>query len=228
MISDDEGKELLEKWRAGDKAAGERFVREYFGSILAFFRRKLSSDVEVDGLVGRTFELASTTTAPHRNKGSFRSWLLGIARNVLLKALKQKYRDKMNEPLDEDRDTSATFDPKDPAHFLSETDDRRLLLKALRRIPLAQQFVIELRLWEEMSLKDIAEVVGAPEPTVRRRWQLGLEALRVQMKLLEDSPEAFATSTHSLESWIREIKAKLAALKSEGDDDEEGPEGEGG
>ena len=38
--------ELLEAWRAGDRAAGQRLIGRYFDSIARFFRSKLGDDVE--------------------------------------------------------------------------------------------------------------------------------------------------------------------------------------
>jgi RNA polymerase sigma factor (sigma-70 family) len=224
MISDEEGRALLERWRAGDREAGDRFVDEFFPVVLRFFRNKVPSDGEVDGLVGQTFENIQTTTSPFRGTGSLRAWVLGVARNTLFHHFRDKRRNSF-EPLPEEL-SSAEIDPRDPATLLMQSDNLRLVLKALRRIPLAQQIVIEMRVVESMTLREIAEAVEAPPPTVARRWQRGLEALRSKMKLLESSPEEFAVSTHSLQSWIREVKEKHNdSMEAPGGED--GPVGEG-
>jgi RNA polymerase sigma-70 factor, ECF subfamily len=226
MISDAEGRALLESWRAGDREAGDRFVEAYFPAVLRFFRNKVPSDTEVDGLVGQTFENCLTTTAAYRGTGSLLAWILGVARFTMLHDFRRKRRDRSIEPLDEEF-TSADIDPRDPATLLMQSDDLRLVLKALRRISLAQQTVIEMRVIEGMKLRDIAEAVAAPQPTVSRRWQLGLKALHVQMKLLESSPEEFAVSTHSLQSWIREVKERHNDSMEDPEGEDEEPEGEG-
>ncbi len=208
-LSDAEGARLLADWRAGDREAGGEFVNAYFPVVLRFFRNKIPSDVELDGVVGQTFEQCQTTTAPYKGTGSLQGWILGVARFTLFRHFRAKVQQhKAMDPLPDEL-TSADVDDREPASVMVQVDDLRLALKALRRIPIDQQIVIEMRVVEGMGLKEIAEAVDAPQPTVSRRWQLGMAALRKKMQEMEKSPEKFGVSTHSFQTWVREVKAKV-------------------
>ena len=219
-LSDAEGARLLVDWRAGDAKAGDGFVNAYFPVVLRFFRNKIPSDVELDGVVGQTFEQCQTTTAPYKGTGSLPGWILGVARFTLFRHFRAKVaQHKAMDPLPEDL-SSADVDDREPASIMIQVDELRLALKALRRIPIDQQIVIEMRVVEGMTLREIAEALDAPQPTVSRRWQLGLVALRKKMEEMEKSPEKFAVSTHSFQSWVGSIKAKLGDSMGEPDDPE--------
>lgn len=207
-VNDEVGAALLASWRAGNNPDGEQFVDMYFDMVLRFYRNKVPSDPEVDGLVGETFEQCRTTTAPYSGAGPLKAWIFTIARRVLSKFFKRKLR-RQTEELPDDLSSSSIDDREPAAALLVKHDDLRLALKAIRQISILQQTVIELRLIEEMKLEDIAEILDIPRGTVSSRWREGLAALRAKMAEIEKSPEKFNISTHSLQSWIRDIKTRL-------------------
>ena len=61
----------------------------------------------------------------------------------------------------------------------AQHEEQRLLLEALRRIPLDLQIAIELHYWEGMSGPDLAQVLDIPEGTVRSRLRRAREPLLV-------------------------------------------------
>ena len=53
-----------------------------------------------------------------------------------------------------------------------------LVAGAVTQLPPQQRSVVVLRVWNELSYGEIAEVVGAPESTVRSHMHRGLAVLR--------------------------------------------------
>ena len=51
----DPDRELLERWQAGDREAGNALVRRRIGEITWFFRNKVTNETDVADLVGQTF-----------------------------------------------------------------------------------------------------------------------------------------------------------------------------
>ncbi|MEQ1748554.1 MAG: sigma factor-like helix-turn-helix DNA-binding protein [Prosthecobacter sp.] len=47
-----------------------------------------------------------------------------------------------------------------------------------------QRTVIHLHLWEEMSFREIGELLAAPTQTIASRYRYGLEKLRTQNHIL--------------------------------------------
>jgi len=96
--------------------------------------------------------------------------------------------------------------------------EAQLLVLALREIPLDYQICLELNIFEELSGREIAELLSIPEGTVRGRLRLGKEQLRVRLEELARTPaEAQATVT-DIEGWARKIRQVLDRDDSGKDD----------
>ena len=65
-----------------------------------------------------------------------------------------------------------------PSTLFGKRREERLLLEALRRIPLDSQVVLELYYWEEMSAAQTAAVLDLPEGTVRGRVKRAKDLLQ--------------------------------------------------
>jgi RNA polymerase sigma-70 factor (sigma-E family) len=61
-------------------------------------------------------------------------------------------------------------------------DDRSVVVAALQRLPEDQRVAIVLRIWEDLSEHQVAEVLGVPPGTVKSRVHRGLVRLREEMK----------------------------------------------
>ena len=78
------------------------------------------------------------------------------------------------------------------------------MLEALRRIPLDAQVLLELTYWEQMTSKELGEVLGVPETTVRSRLGRARTLLQVELgKLASDAP--LGTTSDDIDAWVRRI-----------------------
>ena len=99
--------------------------------------------------------------------GDARPWLLAIVRNTCFTWLKQN-RFPEEETID-DNIHPPSEDASDPETLLLRETDRQLLRSALNRLPKEFLEVIVLREFEELSYKEIAEVIQIPAGTVMSR-----------------------------------------------------------
>ena len=100
--------------------------------------------------------------------GDARPWLLAIVRNTYYTWRKHN-RMPEEEPLLEEDKHPAAGDSSDPEMLLLKETDRQLIQSALRRLPREFLEVIVLREFEELSYKQIAEVIQIPTGTVMSR-----------------------------------------------------------
>jgi RNA polymerase sigma factor (sigma-70 family) len=198
MMSD---AELFERWSAGDEVAGEELFRRYFDAIARFFRNKATDDWPE--LVQKTFLACVEARASFRGDGSFRSFLFSIAYHQLLRG----YRDRGNERLDFTERSAHDLDPTASA-CVAKREEERLLLAALRRIPVDYQVVLELHYWEEMSLTMCAEVLGEPVGTVKSRLRRARARLDVELQQLAEGPVLEATMSR-LDEWAAGLRKQL-------------------
>ncbi len=101
--------------------------------------------------------------------GNARPWLLAIVRNTYYTWVQRnRLPEVISTPFDEEKDTHISDTP-DPETLLLKEADRKMLRRALRKLPAEFLEVIVLREFEELSYKEIAEVVQVPVGTVMSR-----------------------------------------------------------
>ena len=192
---------LLQAWRSGDKAAGETFFNRHYDAVTRFFANKTSID-PVD-LVQETFEACVAGRDRIRDSTSVRSYLFGIAYNVL-----RRHYEK-------DRVAGERFDPESrsvadvapgPGTMVAKGAEQQLLLDGLRRIPLHLQVVLELFYWENMTSAAIAEALGEPHGTVRTRLRRARELLKEAIEEASASPKVAASTTSDLDGWAAQVR----------------------
>jgi RNA polymerase sigma-70 factor (ECF subfamily) len=116
--------------------------------------------------------------------GDARAWVLKIVRNTSYSFLEKNRPADLAEEFDEEVHSVAT-DEAGAEVALLRSADSRILREALDELPVNFREVIVLRELEEMSYKQIAEVMGTPIGTVmsglaRGRAQLRERLLRVR------------------------------------------------
>jgi RNA polymerase sigma-70 factor (ECF subfamily) len=165
---------LLEGWSAGDRAAGEALVARHYGSVLRFFRSKAGP--EADDLAQRTFLRCAEAAERFRGESTVKSFLFGIARNVLFEHIRGRVRDGSVDP---DFTVSSILDLNPRASTLAfRKAEQRRLVQALQDTPLETQIVLELYYWEDLSVDEVARVVEVPPGTVKSRLHRGRALLR--------------------------------------------------
>jgi len=194
--------DLLERWRSGDDAAGEELVERHFPSVYMFFDTKVNEGV--DDLAQRTFLACVEARDRVREGANFKAYLFGIARKQLLKYFARVRR---HNRLDELGDMSLHDLDGSPSRVIAKQQEQKLLVQALRQIPIDLQIALELHYWEEMSLADIAGVLEIPVGTVKSRLFRAREIVKERILELEGSTDLARTTIDNLERWAKSMYA---------------------
>lgn len=196
--------ELLEAWRAGDRAAGNELFGRYFSGVYRFFRNKVDRGVE--DLVQRTF-MACVEGRDRLHGGLFRSYLFGAAHNIL----RSHYRRERALARDIDADERSIVDMgAGPSSLLALHDEQRLLLEALRRLTLADQTLLELYYWERLTGPELGAFLGVPENTARTRLRRARVRLEEEISRLQAAPERLRSTLDDLDRWAESLRARIA------------------
>ena len=91
-VSSQDDKELYRRWAEGDLKQGEALIDRHLLYIGRFFANKVADVADTEDLVGQTFEIVAKNLGTYRGDSSFRTFLFGIARNVLRDYIKKKRR----------------------------------------------------------------------------------------------------------------------------------------
>ena len=203
----DDDETLLAAWAAGDRGAGTMLLERHFSSVFRFFRTKL--DTGADELVQRTYEACIQSRASFRGDSTFRAWLLGIARYQILRYLQREHA-RVPEDFDPERTTiQEAVASASPSAVVAAREEQRILVEALRAIPLDLQIAIELHYWEELSMEEIGTVLGIPSGTVKTRLHRARRLLHAALETAAHSVSARAGSSADLQAWVRAMQARL-------------------
>jgi RNA polymerase sigma factor (sigma-70 family) len=202
-VSDEGDRSLLAAWQAGDEASGAELFRRHYAAVLRFFRTKVGP--AAPDLVQRTF-LACLESRTRIASGSFRSFVFGVARNVLLMHFRGSRRER--EHLDFCECSAADLGAS-PTSLIGHEREAQQLLQALRSIPLEYQIVLELYYWEGLNSREIADTDGSPEATIRTRLRRAKQRLEQRLGELAMSPQAARETATNLELWARRLRDQL-------------------
>lgn len=204
--------DLLDAWRRGDQGAGARLFDRYYPSVARFFRNKVSDAMQED-LIHETFLGLLNGLDRFRGNSRFRTFLFSVAHRVLAEHLRRSYRRsaRVDDNVDIELLTAASHG-LGPVGNVVQRQEQRLVLEALRRIPLLHQVSLELHYWEDLTAVEISEVLGVPLGTAKTRLRDGRIHLEEQIRQLGSSPESLQSTLDNLEQWARRMRALAPPL----------------
>lgn len=195
-------KELFHAWADGDQSAGESLYGRYFDPLYRFFRGKAPNDYE--DLIQNTMLECVRSRDRYRGDAPFRAYMFGVARHRLLHYLRSKGSNRIDF---ESSQTSVADVNPGPSSIMARKAEHRMLLEAIRRVPVDLQVAMELHYWEDMTTAELAVVLEIPQGTVKSRLRRGREALQAEMVRLNAYPDQRDSDAGGMETWIREIRS---------------------
>jgi RNA polymerase sigma factor (sigma-70 family) len=196
--------ELLDRWGDGSREAGEELFARHFDVVHRFFRNK--AGVDAADLVQATLLACIERRSTFRRESAFRTYLLGVARNILLRHFDARRRaDAFDAMTHSVADLGIT-----PTQLLGAKQHHKQLLAALRAIPIDLQALLELHYWEKLSGSELAAVLDVPEGTVRTRLRRAKQLLLEKLQASGESGR-IETREEDLEQWAGEIRERLRA-----------------
>lgn len=201
--------ELFEAWCGGDNAAGEQLVGQYLGILTRFFRNKVNDPDEAADLISETFTACTKNKANVRDPEAFRPFLFATAMNILRGHYRKKVKRERELGDFADVCVGDSDHPRSLTSMASLKEETRLLVRALRRISLDQQIVLELDYVEGLSAAEIGELLGVPRKTIYTRLTRGKERLRVVMTELSEDPKMVQSTMMGIKTWAVEVRGEL-------------------
>jgi len=194
VTTDREGDQLLvERARAGERAAFDELVSKYQRRLMRLLARLLNDQTEAEDVVQDTFIKAYKALPHFRGDAAFYTWLYRIGINTAKNALLNRKRHATGpieptvaraEPPDEDR----LRDINTPESELASKQIAETVNAAMDALPIDLRTAIALREIEGMSYEEISEIMGCPIGTVRSRIFRAREAIAKKLRPLLDLP----------------------------------------
>jgi RNA polymerase sigma-70 factor (ECF subfamily) len=169
----DPDRELAERFRSGDRSAFDLIVRKHQKGVWRVVRRYVKGDADAKDVTQQVFVRAFKGLAAFRGAASVRSWLYRIAINCALSWIRDHRREQPTE-ITED---SLTAMPIAPGRIADDQEGTRLRA-AIGLLPPKQKLVLELRVFDDLSFKEVAELADCSENTAKVNFHYAVKKLR--------------------------------------------------
>ena len=159
----------------------ERYKRPLYGFFYGLNRNaELSED-----LVQNVFYRILKYRYLFRGEGDFKTWMFHIARNVSHDHFRKNVKLKANDSIDAWQERLGS-DENRSTQFQKD-EELELLSMAMDRLPEDKREILLLSKYQEKKYKEIGEVLGCSEATVKVKVFRALQELKVLYKQLEKS-----------------------------------------
>jgi len=162
---------IVVRCQLGERPAFEELVERWHVGLWRYVRRMVERDEQAEEVVQETWLRALRELPRLREPARFAPWFYGIARRVLMDRLRQKHAHLIEDTDPED----LAVDIEAPAF---DAEDVARLRDGVLRLPLAEREALTLFYLEGLSIHEVAEVVDAPEGTVKSRLHRARRMLR--------------------------------------------------
>ncbi|UCC40576.1 MAG: sigma-70 family RNA polymerase sigma factor [Candidatus Aminicenantes bacterium] len=173
---------LITRAKKGDMEAFESLVRKYQQSIYYLCHRMTGAHQAADDLSQETFIKAYFSLPRFKDGMNFYTWIRKIALNNSLNYLKAHKRE---EPLDERESripgNSSLTGQELPQDRVQRNHLEQKFKKALKALPADQKVIFCLRFYEDLSYKEISQLLNLPNGTVMSRLNRTRKKLRALM-----------------------------------------------
>ncbi len=190
--------ELVQRWRDGDASAAEQLTARYYPSVLRFFELKLPR--AADDLTQQAFLACIEGQRRYRGTGTFKAYLFGIARNLLLERVR-KTEGKLQR-FDEDDEAP---DVTGLSTLIARRQEQQLVLQALVAVPAEALTEIQLYYWEGLGAREIGEILGLPPSTVTTHLARARAKLKRELELLTEPGSLRQRVLADIEALVRSV-----------------------
>lgn len=189
----------VKKAASGDADAFEQLVLKYQTPIYNLCFRMVGNAEDAADLTQESFLKAWNHLHSFHYEAAFSTWLYRLASNTCLDFLRSMKRHPQISLTVEDNDgEEATLDIPDlspsPEEALLCAEEKALLAQAMQELEPEQRQILTLRVVNEMSYADIANVLRIREGTVKSRLSRARDALRKNLLIIGNKP--FSSSSN--------------------------------
>ncbi|HVK62364.1 MAG TPA: sigma-70 family RNA polymerase sigma factor [Bdellovibrionales bacterium] len=170
--------ELVQEVKAGERKAFSELVQRHQRTLLRTILRLTREQSIAEDVVQESFIKAYQKIDLFEGRSSFKSWLFQIALNTARNRFRERTQDLINI-----EDTFLGVDPG-AENGLVQADIKHKIREEIDKLPEKQRIALTLRIFEDMSFKEIAVIMGCPYDTAKANYRHALLKLRER---LEDS-----------------------------------------
>ncbi|MFB1082465.1 RNA polymerase sigma factor SigW [Jeotgalibacillus sp. JSM ZJ347] len=180
-------KKRIQQVRKGDQDAFGEIVELFKDRVYHVCFRMLGNRHEAEDIAQEAFIRAYTNIHTFDIDRKFSTWLFRIATNLCIDRIRKKKPDYYLDAEVSGTDGLTMYSKVEtdgplPEEEVESMELQESIQKEISRLPDKYRSVIVLKYIEELSLKEISEILELPIGTVKTRIHRGREALRKQLR----------------------------------------------
>jgi RNA polymerase sigma-70 factor, ECF subfamily len=157
--------QLIARIAGGNRLAMRVLYARFSQRVYRFALRLIDNEAMAEDVVSEVFLDVWRKAGTFEGRSQVSTWLLGITRNKALDARKLRSTDGWD-----DEAAKAVEDPaNNPEVEFQKKDMHAVMRKCLMQLPPAQREIIDLVYYHGKSIKEVADIVGVGEATVKTR-----------------------------------------------------------
>ena len=175
MAQSDE--KLIKELIKGNESAMEILVKRYYDLVYSFIYRNTSDyntayDITQDVFI----KMMKNIDKYQIENGKFKSWLLKIAVNTTKDYFRSKiYKQRIKSY---DIDSHEIEDKANVVDILSKKEETIKIKEAIKNLPKLQREAIILKYYNDLKIKEISNITGENENTIKSRLFNGVKNLK--------------------------------------------------
>ena len=171
-------KDVIYRAIKGDGEAFAQLYEEHLDKIYRYIYLRVGNQTEAEDLTQEVFVKALEAIGSYKWRDlPFASWLFRIAHNQIIDYLRKQ---RKVEKMAWDNNTAPASGPN-PEVIAEQELESEELVEHIRKLSSAQREVISLRFGSELSVVEVAKVLGKSPGTVKALQYNGIVALRKMM-----------------------------------------------
>ena len=172
---------LIQRVLDGDVQSFEEIVRNYNMMVYTLAYRVLKNREEAEELAQDVFLKVYQSLNNFNMKSKLSTWIYRITYNASINKYKSRKRKIDTIGIDDSVEFSISSSP-DAHHDISLKEKRKIINDSILKLPETERIIVTLYYYEELSIKEIAEIVGISVNNVKIKLHRSRQKLFVELK----------------------------------------------
>ena len=168
----------VKRYISGKDKAFDVLFKKYERPLFSFILKIIKDRQIAEDVFQQTWLKVINGLSNYEERGSFSSWLFGIAYNCSIDQTRKKTRSKIDDYASSEGLDKLKGEHPNPHKILEKDEQIACLENAIEKLPDDQKQVVLMRMHGELPFKEIAEILECPLNTVLGRMHYAVRNLR--------------------------------------------------
>lgn len=167
MTNTPEIQEIVENARKGEESAFKKLLNTYWSDVYRFQFAKTNDENEAEDITIKTFAKAFDKIDLYNDNYPFKTWLISISKNLFIDSVRGQKRELESLNKSNSEAYHISDDAPTPEDKIIIEQNLTELLSYIKKLNKKHQKIIHLRYFQELSYKEIAEILNESMSSVK-------------------------------------------------------------